>query len=157
MAARALNPLLPGRILATGTGAFVALYVLTAAYVVVKTDTQSAAADTPGPAEVTEILDTAQSAELSDSDSAWAHLEATVGVDSVTLSGTVASQLDSRALVAELVDQVDVTLIHNKLEIDPAVAGVIDARQLSSAAAQLVAQGSTGTFALDARDEGGGG
>lgn len=119
MAVRATTPS-PRRILATGFGAFLALYVLTAAWVVVEYDTQSAAGEPSDPP------DSAAPVVASAADGAPdVTLEVVVDVAdrTVTITGVVASVEEARAVARLVHDRTAATVVVNRLDVDPAASG----------------------------------
>jgi len=91
-------PLTPRRILATGFGALLVLYVLTAAWIVVNSNTESASADTErfAVADITVALDD----------------------ESITLTGRAPSEAFAHDLIDSLATRRDITVVINQLEID---------------------------------------
>ena len=121
MAARVPDPLPSGRIFATGIGAFLVLYVLTALWVVVRSDTQSAASDSDQSPTTSSVPPATSDPPRPPSTSPLVEIEISFDGDSITLTGRVASSDDSRAVLRTVLDHSHVPLIVNQLEVDPAV------------------------------------
>ncbi len=132
MAARTPDLLPPGRILATGIGAFLVLYVLTAVWVVVRSDTESAASDADQSPTTTSVPPKASEPAPTSSTSPPAEVEISFDGGSITLTGQVGSSDDSEAVVRTVLDHTDVPLIINQLEINPAIVDSADLDRVES-------------------------
>lgn len=102
MATRETTPLAPRRVLATGFGALLVLYALTAAWIVVNSDTESASADTD------RFVVQAVAVEVDDT--------------TVSLTGSVPSTREADSVVDAVASRDDITVVINRLSIDPGVA-----------------------------------